>query len=76
MADVSLLENRLPVAPLKLLALDSAKENGAIINDYLVSFRKQTHLNFKGDPAFQKAIHSRRDRLTQYPRRRERRAGT
>ncbi|MBR1848998.1 MAG: ribose-phosphate pyrophosphokinase [Lachnospiraceae bacterium] len=53
MADVSLLENRLPVAPLKLLALDSAKENGAIINDYLVSFRKQTHLNFKGDPAFQ-----------------------
>ncbi len=53
MADVTKLEQALPVAPLKLVALDSAEKTGKIINDYLVGFRKETHLNLTGDPAFQ-----------------------
>ncbi len=52
MADTIELEKRLPVAPLKVVALDSAREMGRKINQYLVDFRKVTHLDFVGDPAF------------------------
>lgn len=52
MADVSKLEQALPIAPLKLVALDSAENMGKVINDYLVSFRKETHVDLAGDPAF------------------------
>ena len=50
------LENALPVAPLKLIVLDSAKDIGEKVNDYLVSFRKNTVNNFKDDPAFREYV--------------------
>ena len=53
MADVSKLEKKLPIAPLKIVAMDSAAELGKVINNYLVSFRKETHAQYKGNPAFQ-----------------------
>ena len=53
MTDTSMLEQALPVAPLKIVAMDSAAEVGKVINDYLVSFRKQTHIDLTNDPAFQ-----------------------
>ena len=42
----------MPVAPLKLLALDSCKELGDRVNEYLVDFRKNVHNDIKQDPAF------------------------
>ena len=46
------LESAMPVAPLKLLALDSCKELGDRVNEYLVDFRKNVHNDIKQDPAF------------------------
>ena len=46
------LESAIPVAPLKLLALDSCKELGERVNEYLVDFRKNVHNDIKQDPAF------------------------
>lgn len=46
------LESAMPVAPLKLLALDSCKELGNRVNEYLVDFRKNVHNDIKQDPAF------------------------
>ena len=46
------LESAMPVAPLKLLALDSCKELGDRVNEYLVDFRKTVHNDIKQDPAF------------------------
>lgn len=46
------LESAMPVAPLKLLALDSCKELGERVNEYLVDFRKNVHNDIKQDPAF------------------------
>ena len=34
------LENAMPVGPLKIVALSSAREMGNKVNDYLVQFRK------------------------------------
>ena len=53
MADVTKLEQSLPVAPLKIIALDYAAELGSIMNDYLVELRKNTHKDLVSDPAFQ-----------------------
>ena len=39
MANIKLLEKTLPTAPLKIAALDSCKELGQKVNDYIVSFR-------------------------------------
>lgn len=47
------LENAMPVAPLKLVALQSAATLGNRVNEYLVDFRKQAHNVYIGDPAFQ-----------------------
>lgn len=47
------LENAMPVAPLKIIATDSATILGNRVNDYLVDFRKQINLSLKNDPAFQ-----------------------
>lgn len=53
MANVSELENAMPVAPLKIVALSSMKELGVTINDYMVEFRKSVHNDkVKNDPAF------------------------
>ncbi len=40
MANIELLEKTLPTAPLKIAALDSCKELGQKVNDYIVSFRQ------------------------------------
>ena len=48
------LENAMPVAPLKIAALPSARIMGQRINDFLVEFRKTIHNDkVKTDPAFQ-----------------------
>lgn len=48
------LENAMPVAPLKIAALPSAKALGEKINKYLVEYRKSIHNDkVKTDPAFQ-----------------------
>jgi ribose-phosphate pyrophosphokinase len=46
------LESALPVAPLKILALDSCKDLGDRVNEYLVDFRQHVNNNVKDDPAF------------------------
>ena len=54
MPDLQKLENALPVAPLKLIALDSAREFGEKVNAHLVEYRKFVDINkaVKEDPAF------------------------
>ena len=46
MANITQLEKTLPTAPLKIVALDSCKELGAKINDYIVSFRQAATKDF------------------------------
>lgn len=47
------LENAMPIAPLKIVALRSASKMGRQINDYLVEFRRSIHNDkVKKDPAF------------------------
>ncbi len=46
------VENAMPVAPLKIVALQSAEAMGNKVNDYLVDFRKTVNNNAKNDPAF------------------------
>lgn len=54
MPNLQEIENSMPVAPLKIIALSSAKKMGERINDYLVEFRKTIHNDkVKTDPAFQ-----------------------
>lgn len=47
------LENAMPVAPLKLVTLQSAADLGNKVNDYLVEFRSNVHNKYVEDPAFQ-----------------------
>ena len=48
------IEDTMPVAPLKIVALPSARAMGQRINDYLVEFRKTIQNDkVKTDPAFQ-----------------------
>jgi ribose-phosphate pyrophosphokinase len=47
------LKNAMPVAPLKLLVLNSALELGREVNDYLVEFRNKIDNVYNNDPAFQ-----------------------
>ena len=53
MPDVKKLETALPVAPLKLIAMQSAKNLGSKVNDYLVEYRRNIYHSLKNDPAFQ-----------------------
>ena len=47
------LENAMPVAPLKIIALPSAAELGNRVNDYMIEFRKYINNDkVKQDPAF------------------------
>ena len=46
MPNLHSLENALPVAPLKLVVMDSAQKMGEEINSYLVEFRKNINNNF------------------------------
>ena len=53
MPDLHALENAMPYAPLKIVAMPSAKEMGGRINNYMVEFRKSVHNDkVKKDPAF------------------------
>ncbi len=52
MPNLSKLEKALPVAPLKLIAMDSAARLGDSVNNYLVEFRKNLNTGLKADPAF------------------------
>ena len=47
------LENAMPVAPLKLITLQSAADLGSKVNDYLVEYRRSIHNVYNEDPAFQ-----------------------
>ncbi len=47
------LEAAMPVAPLKLIVLDSAARLGNQVNNYLVNFRKNVKNIAKNDPAFE-----------------------
>ncbi len=51
MANLLELENALPVAPLKIIAMPGAKQLGERINEYLVAFRKEINNVHKNDPA-------------------------
>ena len=46
MPNLHSLENALPVAPLKLVVMDSAQKMGEEINSYLVEFRKNINNKF------------------------------
>ncbi len=47
------LENAMPIAPLKIIALPSAAQLGHRVNDYMVEFRRNIHNDkVKKDPAF------------------------
>ncbi len=52
MPNISVLENALPVAPLKIIATESIVPLAEKVNDYLVDFRANTHEDLKQDPAF------------------------
>ena len=52
MPDFHKLEATMPVAPLKLVALDSAKELGESVNHYLCEFRHTLHSVPSADPVF------------------------
>ncbi|MBD5544271.1 MAG: ribose-phosphate pyrophosphokinase [Lachnospiraceae bacterium] len=52
MPNLSELETAFPVAPLKIIALDSCAALGKHINDYLVEFRKNVQSIAKDEPAF------------------------
>ncbi len=42
MSNIELLERTLPVAPLKIVAMESCRSLGQKVNDYIVSFRENT----------------------------------
>lgn len=52
MPNIELLERTLPVAPLKIAALESCRELGKKVNDYIVSFRKGTICEVKPSPLY------------------------
>lgn len=53
MPDLHELENAMPVAPLKIIALPSAEKLGRTVNEYLIAYRKTIpNEKVKKDPAF------------------------
>ena len=58
MPNLESIENKMPVAPLKIVALPSAEKMGRRINDYVVDYRKQINSKIKNDPAFEGYIES------------------
>ena len=46
MSNITQLEKTIPTAPLKIIALDSCKELGQKVNDYIVSFRQGASKEF------------------------------
>lgn len=52
MSYTELMEEALPVAPLKIAALESCREMGQKVNDYIVQFRKDTKRESLDSPLF------------------------
>lgn len=52
MTNITYLEQALPVAPLKIAALDSCIELGKKVNDHIVNFRRDTLLENRDYPLF------------------------
>lgn len=52
MSNIELLEKTIPVAPLKIAALDSCKELGQKVNDYIVRFRQSCISEFPDSALF------------------------
>lgn len=52
MPNINLLEQALPVAPLKIAALDGCMDLGKRINDYIVEFRESSVKDFQDSPLF------------------------
>lgn len=52
MTNIKLMETTLPVAPLKIAALNSCRELGKKVNDYIVSFRQDTLKESLDSPLF------------------------
>ena len=52
MPNINLLEQSLPKAPLKIIALEGCKELGQKVNDYIVDFRKQASFNISDSALF------------------------
>ncbi len=53
MAEFDQFHNILPIAPLKIAALDSCTDFAKKVNDYLVSFRKESNLHHRDNIIFQ-----------------------
>ena len=53
MPNISELEAAIPVAPLKLIVLESAAKLGSSVNTHLVNFRREIKNIAKNDPAFE-----------------------
>lgn len=52
MTDIQEMETALPVAPLKIAALESCKDLGQKVNDYIVRFRQETFDTSINSPLF------------------------
>lgn len=52
MADFGVLEKTLPVAPLKIVSMESCKDLGQKVNDYIVDFRKDTVSEVTESPVY------------------------
>lgn len=52
MSDLKVLERALPVAPLKIAALEGCTELGKKVNDYIVQFRKDTSEETLSSPVY------------------------
>lgn len=50
--NIEALEKTLPTAPMKLVAMESCKDLGQKVNDYLVSFRKDTINEITNSPLY------------------------
>ena len=68
MPNLRSLENALPVAPLKLVVMDSAKTMGEEINNYLVEYRKNIKNTFSKDTGIQGYIEDSYLALAECPR--------
>ena len=52
MPNIKLMESALPVAPLKIAALDSCIDLGKKVNDYIVTFRQDSLKKYLNSPLF------------------------
>lgn len=52
MPNINVIENTLPVAPLRIAALDSCHDLAEKVNDYIVGFRKTVNKEYLNSPIF------------------------